>query len=341
MEAYLPKPVIACDWFSFSIKSHPSPAALPPDFKEEVLAGTNVFNRRAVYSYRGAKVLTVLSQPKSKLIKQDLVLVEVANRWLYDYAELGAILETMFPFYTLNNMSRIDICADFCANNNAMDTIAKIANGAYYVSGKKLGNVWYEEGGDRKPYDLNFGSFRSDVKWKLYNKTKEIKANTLHCSKPWIVAWWRSHGLDETNVWRLEVSYHGEKFADRDGLQVGLWDCYNSDLLSVVFAEFYKYRFQIKERGHTRKANDRVVPFLLINEVTQPYVSRQRAIVRGSYDDSNDGFVLLNRLCKSYTDNSTLSVKVKDETFSLIRSICDEYGYHKYVAKQYGLDIEF
>lgn len=333
-------PVINLDWFSFSIHAHHRPSSLPQQFEEEILQGNNVFKQRAIYRYRGAKVMTVLSQTKSKILDGDLCLIEIANRWLYDYCDLENIMETMFPIRRFSNMSRIDICADFCPDAETMGTIENLAKGDYYVSGKKLGSVWYEETGCRHPYCLNFGSVQSDVKWKLYNKSKEINATGLHCTKPWIVAHWKNHNLPRAGVWRLEVSYHGEKFSDEYGNYIGMFDLYNVDLLRIMFAEFYKYRFTVKKRGHTRKVNDEVIPFLTIPEMTEPYITRPRAIVGGRYDDSDEGRILLDRLVKSYTDSVTLSHSVKIDTILLIRRLCSEYGYFGYVRDKFEWDFE-
>ena len=160
METNYPRPIITCDWFSFSIRSYFKPAALPPQFEEEVQSGTNVFKRRAIYYYRGAKVLTALSLPKSKILPQDIILIEVANRWLYDYCHLQNILETMWPSYKFSNMSRIDLAADFEMNENSMDIIDKLSTGEYYVNVKKLGSMFLEDGKKRQVFDMNFGSVR-------------------------------------------------------------------------------------------------------------------------------------------------------------------------------------
>lgn len=340
METNCPSPIITCDWFSFSIRSYYKPAALPHDFDEEVQSGTNVFKRRAIYSYRGAKVLTALSLPKSKILPQDVILVEVANRWLYDMCELENILQTMWPCYRFSNMSRIDLAADFEVNEHTLETIQRLASGQYYVNGKKLGSIFFEDGQQRAAYDMNFGSVRSDVKWKLYNKTKEIGANTCHCSKPWIKNWWTTNGLPSGSIWRLEVSYHGEKFKDDNSVCMGLDDLYHVPKLRLIFAEFYKYRFVIKERGHTRRVNDKVVPFLNIWECQEEYVVRQRPRVSGRYDDSDEARMLLNRLVQSYINSATLSHGVKLDTVLLIKRLCSEYGYYQYVRERWEWDFE-
>ena len=144
--------VISCDWFAFCIRSsRPKPTRLPEGFEEEVLDGTKVFKRRAIYRYKGSKVLTVLSQPKSKVLRKDLIQIEVANRWLYDVANIEGIIGVMFPTYILNNSGRVDICADFEVDNEKREVITHLADGTYYIGGKQGMVVWCDETKERHP----------------------------------------------------------------------------------------------------------------------------------------------------------------------------------------------
>lgn len=339
MPAKLISPIVNCDWFSFCIR-HATviPAALPAEFVEEVCSGTNVFASRRVYWCRGSKVMTVLGKPKSKQIAGDLLMIEIGNRWLYDHLDLITILSTMFPFWRLNNMSRVDICADFELQSTRI--VELLARGSYYVSGKKIGNIYYEETtSGRKPYDLNFGSPQSAVKWKLYNKTKEIAATSEECSKPWIRATWKAAGLDISKIWRLEVSFHAQKFRDDLGYHISVEDIYNTDLFCLIFAELYRFRFVIRERRHSRKANDRVIPFL---EIATPIreLSRQREHHAARYDDTAEGRLLLGRLCRSYVERKSLSAELETDLWRMICSVTKTYGYHSWVASKFGLTVE-
>lgn len=339
MPSRLISPIINCDWFSFCIR-HTTviPASLPTDFEEEICSGTNVFASRRVYWCRGSKVLTVLGKPKSKQIANDLLMIEVGNRWLYDRMDLISIISTMFPFWQLNNMSRVDICADF--ELNSIRIIELLSRGSYYVSGKKVGNVYYEETAEgRRPYDLNFGSPQSAVKWKLYDKSKEIAATSDECTKPWIRAMWRASGLDISKVWRLEVSFHAQKFHDDLGYHISVEDIYNTDLFCLCFAELYKYRFVIRKRGHTRRSNDRIIPFL---DVATPIreLSRQREFHVGRYDDTAEGRLLLSRLCRSYVDRKNLSLEVESDLWRMICGVAKEYGYQSWVASKFDLIVK-
>lgn len=330
--------LISCDWFSFSLLvTSPYPQNLPTGFDVEELQGNNIFQKRFIYRCRGSKVLTCLAVPKSKILKKNLMLCEVGNRWLYDRMNLIAVLSSLFPSYVVNNISRVDICCDFVLDEEKKNIINKLADGSYYVGGKQLGCVFYEDKKNRTPYCLNFGSVESAVKWKLYDKTKEINATSKGCTKPWIKAAWRCAGLDISAVWRLEVSFHGEKFHDEMGSRMELDSMYNNYLLSVIFAEFYKYRFQVKERKHTRKGNDRMVPFLEIN-VSEQMLTRQREVVRGRYDDERDGLVLLNRLLRSYFESKNLSDGVKVNLHKMITTVVNEYGYGGYILEKWGVE---
>lgn len=326
------KPIIACDWFSFSLHSMPPAQKVPENWSVENLEGNKVFKCRSIYRYRDSKVITVLYRPKSKIIKADICLCEVANRWLYDACSLDEILSWMFPMYVFSNLSRVDICADFEINENITDMINKLARGDAYVGGKKLGNVWYEETNDRTPYDLNFGSTKSKIKWKLYNKSKEIRVRSENCLKPWIKYWWLSNGVhDVTKMWRLEVSYHGSSFSDLENFHLGLHDMQEQHALKLAFAEFYKYRFQVRERGHSRKANDKIIPFLDI-DVPIEIVKRQVQRTQGRYADEKEVITALNRLINVYKEER-LSDDIRTSVLSSIELMAEEYHLLEYTQK--------
>ena len=69
------------------------------------------------------------------------------------------------------------------------------------------------------PYDQSWGHKTTDIKWKLYYKTKELRDNAGGSTydKPYIVDMWRDVGLDESNVWRLEVAFHNANRFEFEG----------------------------------------------------------------------------------------------------------------------------
>ena len=211
------KKVISIDWLSFSynlaltkeeylgdeIKMY-----IPGSCSAEFLDGTKVFNRRMVVrDISGRKILTLLYDPKSSLIPKRICLCEVANVCLYDdsWRDVCMLVQRMHAG-SFNSLSRLDIACDF---DEIGDNVAKMFDeGLIYVQKKKEGCMFYDTMDKdgyviRKPRQISFGSKTSKIKWKLYNKSKEIKVS----HKAYIEHIWHEEGMDlSKDIWRLEVS---------------------------------------------------------------------------------------------------------------------------------------
>lgn len=130
-----------------------------------------------------------------------------------------------------NSLSRLDIACDF---DEIGDDVAKMFDeGLIYVQKKKEGCMFYdtmEKDGYviRKPRQISFGSKTSKIKWKLYNKSKEIKVS----HKEYIEHMWHEEGMDlSKDIWRLEVSL----------TRVSSLQCLNKDAVDLLdFREFWE-----------------------------------------------------------------------------------------------------
>lgn len=210
------KKVISIDWLSFSYNLSLTDEEyfdfikmnIPAGYSAEYFDGTKVFNRRLILrDASGRKVLTLLYDPKSSLIPKRICLCEVANVCLYDDSwRAVCLLMEKIHAGNFNSLSRLDIACDF---DEIGDDIAKMFDeGLIYVQKKKEGCMFYdhtEKDGYviRKPRQISFGSKTSKIKWKLYNKSKEIKVS----HKEYIEHLWHEEGLDlSKDIWRLEVS---------------------------------------------------------------------------------------------------------------------------------------
>lgn len=211
------KKVISIDWLSFSYNltltkeeylNDEIKMYIPGSCSAEFLDGTKVFNRRMVVrDISGRKILTLLYDPKSSLIPRRICLCEVANVCLYDdsWRSVCMLVQRMHAG-SFNSLSRLDIACDF---DEIGDDVAKMFDeGLIYVQKKKEGCMFYdtmEKDGYiiRKPRQISFGSKTSKIKWKLYNKSKEIKVS----HKEYIEHMWHEEGMDlSKDIWRLEVS---------------------------------------------------------------------------------------------------------------------------------------
>lgn len=277
--------VVSCDWFSFSV-------LLPYSDNEQLaghaylrcpngytlleVKGTNIYKRRVlVYTDGGDKILTLLLEPYSKVIKPNSMFVEVANACLYgDFSWVLDFLTDIHQF-TFQSLSRLDVCCDFNPNVQQLHVLDGLHDGSMYVAGKREGSMFYDyvlpsAGGlqRRVARCFSWGSKQSNIKWKLYNKSLELyeldEKGRRWCSKPYIEALWIANDLDVNNVWRLEVSITSAAgYQWRDG-KIG-WEMHSPSLYVPFFWDIYTYRFVVRaNQGHKCRKWDTIQSFLCV-----------------------------------------------------------------------------
>lgn len=271
---------VNCDWLSFSVHlREPEPEIMCPDgLRIELCQGNNVFEHRAmVFDGRGAKYLTLLWKPYSKVLPTNLMTVQVANEFLYlsggqgikwAFEDLQRIVDCTF-----NAVGRIDICIDWEANDNRLEFLKHLNSGHYYAQHKSEGSTWWHEvsNGDYKHKQLHcltWGSPKSEIKVKIYHKSREqglINGDTPE--KPWIVEEWKQNEMDIRNVWRLEFSMQGAGQLRYKGQPIQLTNVQDEFWLLNVLCELYANRFvtrinQGKRNGH-KNLDQRIYLFQL------------------------------------------------------------------------------
>lgn len=153
----------------------------------------------------------VQSVPHSDILHRRSVIVRFVNRALYlpDFWELANrfLSDNHFLF---KGISRIDICADFndFVSMSPVKLIEDFAAKRLRHVGRGVGALYFNHGVSKGEYGvrytgLSFGTHSSDCRVYLYNKSFELLTQG---DKPWIRDNWKAIGLDELNVWRLEVS---------------------------------------------------------------------------------------------------------------------------------------
>lgn len=263
------------DWFAMSVALTGEERRPVSGYKWVEFDGTNVWKRRrCLFNEYGEKVFTLLSEPKSSVIRPDAGLMEIANEWLYHGIGVSGILH-LFRYlceYRELGLSRLDLALDFVPNERQRKVIWGLSDGSMYVSGKRSGSGFWSSSsaewmplewrGKRIPHCQSWGHKTTDVKWKLYYKSKELReAGGGWFAKPYIVDQWRESGFDINNVWRLEVSMHNCNGLTVNGERLSreLWYKHTGELVSSL----YTSRFVIRENGsHKDKSNDKKVHFL-------------------------------------------------------------------------------
>lgn len=230
--------VINCDWLQYSVllcEDNPT-LSCPEGWRVEQVQGNNIFRHRAlIYDGMGRKWLTLLWSPYSSRLNARIMTVQAANFLLYESAihQSYNLLMDIVPC-GFNSMGRVDLCCDFMADDDFIRKIETLNNGTTYIQGKHEGSTWWHEinAGNgyyaKQPHCLTFGSPTSEIKLKIYNKSRElglvggrkkqqsdvdiyagVPQEEIDGHKPYIVSEWRQAKFDIRKVWRMEFSLSG------------------------------------------------------------------------------------------------------------------------------------
>ena len=310
------------------------------------LKGTKVWKCRAVLvNDRGCKVATLLYHPLSSILPETAALLEVANEWLYHGLGARGVVSLLTDTQRLNvvGISRADVCVDFCPTDSQASIIKGLADGCYYIAGKRNGSqFWGTQSSPRLhpmwhgtfAHCLSWGHKTSGVKWKCYYKTLELwqQGGMEFPEKPYIIDQWRQAGFDESNVWRLEVSitHFGNMLLNGEPLSL---DMVTSTPMNV-FASMYLPRFVVKRNeGHKDKTNDTSVEFLPISGDIERW--RKRESVNATI--TGERVSLLRKLCSATLEPAVLaSPTLVDSLCESIRTIVREDHLERYFARITG-----
>lgn len=263
------------DWLGLSLRLNSDPIGLP-GYQWREYTPTNVWGkRRVLWTDGGDRVLTLLSEPRSRIISSNAALLEIENEWLYHGLGPDGILDVLLKscFFEVLGISRLDLAVDFVPTDFQAQVIEGLASGEYYVGGKQNGSGFWSVphserlhpywNGRRIPHSTSWGHKTSAIKWKLYYKSKELldAGGGQFMDKPYIIDHWRMHSFDVSNVWRLEVSMKHLNDYRLYGNKIDLKELVEHRV--DLFLSMYNTRFQVrKAEGHKDKTNDTAITFL-------------------------------------------------------------------------------
>lgn len=339
------------DWMAVSLKLLTKVGEAPSGHTWRVYEnGTNIWKmRRILYTDRGDKVLTLLSEPKSRIIDPRAALLEIENEWLYHGIGVRGIQRLLQKsvLFSISGISRLDMAVDFNPTPQQFEAIEHLARLEYKVKGKRNIVPWWSSNnsewmpesmrGKFIPHQLTWGHKTTSMKWKCYYKSKELKdaVGGIGWDKPYIVDCWRDAQLDENNVWRLEVSIHdcNQLLWNGEPVTQEVWGNHTVELMK----DLYRSRFVVrKDEGHADKSNDKVVEFLPINGI------RRIKCKQGSGLAEHNGRIsLLRRLVQSLDDEQVLlDRESREDVLEHIRRMVRRDGLDHYFAAMVGSEYK-
>lgn len=331
---------LSVDWLALTLRLNSRIGSAPSGHTWAFYSGTNVWcSRWCLYNEYGEKVFTILFQPKSHVIDSDCALFEVANEWLYHGLGITGVLGLLRQCcdFDILGISRFDLAADFNPSPRQAGVIKRLARGDCYVQKKQNRVPWWQSMTDpwvpemwrgEVPYDQSWGHKTTDIKWKLYYKTKELRDNAGGSTydKPYIVDMWREVGLDESNVWRLEVAVHNANRFNFEGERLTFDKLMHSG--SGLFQSLYTSRFAIRARqGHADRSNDRIIPFLPVGAIQGQFKCRRSETIA---EHSGSLSLLRHLVTDIMTEQVLLNEPVRESLLSTIGVILERDGLHRY-----------
>ena len=301
----------------------------PDTYRIEILDGNEVFRWRAVlYDLYGRKVLTALWCPKSKLIRWNLVTFQVANYWFYsvdDIMEVVNLAAEVFD-YQFATFTRLDICVDFELNKQQENIVKGLYRKSIYCSGKQSQSEFdsKSDNGDMFAHDFNFGSFKSAIKWKLYNKSKELNVDTDHQDKEYIINVWKQNGFAYYKMWRLEVSIKdfNKITIDKEPVSVkkkGVvysqrmldFSDLTNERIYEIYASLLSKRCVFRKKKHTRAANDKEMKLFALDDIC--YLHTKISSKRENISDNKPMYSLISIIESNHCKRNV----------ELLKSSCD------------------
>lgn len=266
------------DWLSFNVKlNDPEPELTCPNgYRLEIYEGNNIYKHRSIlFNEGGRKILTCLWCPHSSILNKLIMTCQVANSYLYEDGGIDFAFNLLQQIVDceFNAVSRVDICCDFEASPRQLGLIRKLASGACYVQGKREGSQFWHESNfknslSRMAHCLSWGSKQSEIKVKVYNKSREQQVDgngSGEPDKPYIVATWSEFGMDISKVWRLEFSMSSAGQLRYDNKCISLEDVSSPFWFVRVFAGMLAKRFVVRRNQGRRNGHcndDEIVQFL-------------------------------------------------------------------------------
>lgn len=340
---------INCDWLQYSVLldcTEPK-MSCPEGYRVDVCQGNNVFEKRAlVMDNCGRKILTLLWKPYSiKVLNPLLMTVQVANEGLYTNNILNSLqLVKSITKCTYNGIGRFDICCDFSMNEKKFQMVKHLNSGHYYVERKSEGSAFWHEvkRNDHKhkvTHCLSWGSKHSEIKVKLYDKTRELGITSDSMGeKPWIVREWDKIGVDRNNAWRLEFSLTSNGQLRYNERQITLDDLANPYWLACVYIDLYYTRFvtrinQGKKKGH-HNGDEKVFLIILPTDAAKLYWASNT----NERTESAPAIKLLRTLLGQIDNEALVADKDTFKQYSdTILNVVATYGLEDYCSERLGV----
>lgn len=349
------RPLICIDWLQLNTQIDRTEHTWNSLYEEKEVKGqTPMFSKVSEIWFKGGKrICTIAYSPKTPVMHPNMHLIKFDNWLLY----ANDLYEFITEFLTENNIefkniTQLDISGDFnqFINHRKPENLirsylsgqyCKIGRGGYSTNGN------YSTNGQNKyeiTYDyIRFGSAKSAITTKLYNKKKELTQKT---DKPWIREAWEKNGINtNSDVWRLEFSIKTSRAGYID-TETGEFNATNLDMLKpenyqAMFKTCYQKYFQFAVMDKTKHRKDRMRKIELFKDMQ---VNTQYLHYLEKLSSNRAEKIYAKKLKKENDTLRQLGKNNQAETvLQVLKQHISDYNLHEWYAKQVefaGIDIQ-
>lgn len=353
---------INCDWLQYSvILGHTDPILRCPEgYRIEECQGTNVYKYRAlVIDSAGRKELTLLWHPHSSSLNPLHMSVQVSNEFLYSGRILPSLeLVKSIVDCTFNSIGRFDVCCDFEADTTTLEFISRLNTGRYYVERKREGSTFWHEVKDddfrkKQIHCLSWGSKSSEIKVKLYNKSREIgligvpetdkEGNPIEPQpeKPWIVEEWKANNMDIKRIWRLEFSMKTGGQMRWNEIPIHIENIASPSWLMRVYFDMYYTRFITRVNQGKRKDHKNGDAQVFLFDLPKEGEKLKWAATIDHRTDSQPAVVLLRSLMRNFENEALMAnIPLVQSYTTTCNEIIHHHGLEEYFERSFGCSSE-
>lgn len=247
--------------------------------------GTKTFANKNVVKYKGEQIASILSNPRSNIIPDQLNQMQFENHIFYTktLTEIKTIIYELTNAYSLEftAINRLDIAYDINDNNDYYRNLSNnVIRGEYKLAGRKKSFSTHNElvKGVCINNGFNLGSRTSTKFLRVYNKTLSLEIK----EKQHIVDFYKANNFENSNVWRFEYQLNASFFTnlkafghDKDFYDVQkekqtlpfedlTWAVFDYGALINLTILAQKNFFELRENtGKSQTNKEETVPFIL------------------------------------------------------------------------------
>ncbi|WP_182859198.1 replication initiation factor domain-containing protein [Flagellimonas aequoris] len=218
--------------------------------------GTKVFEKRAKLTYQGEAFATMTFKPRSTVIDENLVQMQLENHLFYTStpSQLRQKVSEVIDILGLDfsGINRLDIALDFSQEQHDIPNLLRgVFNGEFLISGREKDvNVYTKtKKGLIEFTGVQIGKRSSSRFCRIYNKSRELQTGSL---KPYITTHWDALGLSG-EIWRYEYQLSNKYLSEQDNLSLDV--LFSKNFIFNLLEKARANHFEVKENTGKSEVN--------------------------------------------------------------------------------------